>query len=182
MDIDNYVGEIRVFGGTFAPLNWAFCNGILLAINEYDMLYSLIGTTYGGDGQNTFALPDLRSRVVVSQGQSTSGSPYTMGQVGGQENVTLTNAQMPNHQHPIANLSGMAAQTGGTPQTSAKDAYFGNSQSAIYKNTGSGVNLNSGAVSGSSSVVGSSAAHSNIQPVLGCNYIIALVGLYPSFE
>ncbi|MFD2720679.1 phage tail protein [Hymenobacter monticola] len=180
--MENYIGEIRIFGGTYAPEGWQFCNGALVQISENETLYSLIGTAYGGDGQNTFALPDLRSRVVVSQGTSTSGSPYAMGQVGGQENVTLTSAQMPIHQHPIANLSAVTAQTGGTPQASAQNAYFGNAGGTIYKNEGSGVNLNASAVSGSSSVVGSSTAHSNIQPVVACNYIIAMQGIYPSFD
>lgn len=180
--MENYVGEIRIFGGTYAPEGWAFCNGAILSISEFDVLYSLIGNTYGGDGQQTFALPNLQSRVVVSQGTSATGTTYAMGQLGGQENVTLTSMQMPIHQHPIPNLSGITAQTGGTPQTSPNGAYFGSNGAAGYQNTGSGQNMAAGVVSGMSSVAGSSAPHSNLQPCVALNYIIALQGIYPSFD
>src|SRR5882762_11060093 len=95
-----YVGEIRMFGGTFAPAGWAFCAGALMAISENDTLFNLIGTTYGGDGQSTFALPDLRSRVPVHMGTLSGGGTYTIGQSGGEETVTLTVNQTPAHTHP----------------------------------------------------------------------------------
>jgi microcystin-dependent protein len=180
--MENYVGEIRIFGGNYAPEGWAFCNGSLLLISQFEVLYTLIGNTYGGDGQQTFALPNLQSRVVVSQGRSASGTTYAIGQVGGQETVTLTGAQMPLHQHPITNLSGVTAQTGGTPQTNPNGAYFGSNGAAGYQNTGSDQNMNAGVVSGMSSVAGSSTPHSNLQPCVGINYIIALQGIYPSFD
>src|SRR5690242_13853470 len=93
---DSFMGEIRIFGGTFAPLGWAFCNGALLSIAQNGALFNLIGTTYGGDGQNTFALPDLRGRVPVHQ-----GTGYVMGQVAGEETVTLTTSQLPAHTHGV---------------------------------------------------------------------------------
>src|SRR6201999_4560318 len=110
-----YIGEIRMFGGNFAPAGWAFCNGALLPISENDVLFNLIGTTYGGDGQNTFALPDLQSRVPVHQG-TLAGQTYTLGQTGGSESVTLTTSQIPSHSHvPQANN---AAGTSTSPQNS----------------------------------------------------------------
>lgn len=180
--MENYVGEIRIFGGTYAPEGWAFCNGALLSISQFETLYTLVGTTYGGDGQQTFALPNLQSRVVVSQGTSATGTNYVMGQAGGQEAVTLISTQMPLHQHPITNLSGVTAQMGGKPQTNPNGAYFGSNGAAGYQSTGSDQNMASGVVSGMSSVAGSSTPHSNLQPCVALNYIIALQGIYPSFD
>src|SRR2546421_3703399 len=97
-----YVGEIRMFGGNFAPLGWAFCDGQSLAIAEYETLFQLIGTTYGGDGQETFNLPDLQSRVPNHMGTlSSTGTTFTIGQQGGAETVTLTTQQLPTHTHPL---------------------------------------------------------------------------------
>ena len=104
-----YVGEIRMFAGNFAPAGWAFCNGAQLAISENDVLFQLIGTTYGGDGQNTFNLPDLQSRVPVHMGTG-GGSSYIIGQTGGEEQVTLTTAQIPVHSHPPLCNSGPGNQ------------------------------------------------------------------------
>src|SRR5512136_2572601 len=94
-----YVGEIRMFAGNFAPQGWMFCEGQLLPISQYDALFNLIGTTYGGDGINTFALPDLRGRVIVGPGQGSGLSNYVLGQQGGVETVTLTTNQIPQHSH-----------------------------------------------------------------------------------
>src|SRR5437868_3362158 len=109
-----FVGEIRMFGGNFAPAGWAFCNGQLLAISENDTLFNLIGTTYGGDGQNTFALPDLRGRVPVHMGQGPGLSNYIIGQNGGVETVTVTIAQIPQHTHPAMAQSEPGNQTSPT--------------------------------------------------------------------
>jgi microcystin-dependent protein len=179
--MDNYLGEIRVFAGNFAPQGWAFCKGQLLPISENDALYALIGTIYGGDGQTTFAVPDLQSRVAVGQGQSPQGTNYTVGMAAGVEAVTLTAAQMPVHQHPVINSS-VIAITGGTAQNSPGGAYFGNSGGAAYANSNSGKSLNPGTVTGQSTPAGGSQPHSNLQPVLALNYIIALTGIYPSFN
>src|ERR1700722_10589487 len=98
-----YVGEIRMFGGNFAPAGWMFCEGQLLAISEYDTLFNLIGTTYGGDGQNTFGLPDLRGRFPLHQGTDANGNSYMIGESGGFDSVTLTVQQIPLHSHvPLA--------------------------------------------------------------------------------
>src|SRR6186713_2435722 len=94
-----FVGEIRMFGGNFAPAGWAFCNGQVLPISENDVLFNLIGTTYGGDGQETFALPNLQSRVPIHMGQGPGLSSYTIGEMGGTETVTLTTNQIPAHNH-----------------------------------------------------------------------------------
>src|SRR5580658_742842 len=102
-----YVGEIRMFGFGFAPQGWALCNGQLLPINQNQALFSLLGTTYGGDGRTTFALPDLQGRVPIHMGQGAGLSPYVMGQVGGVENVTLTIAQIPAHTHTVNGQSSL---------------------------------------------------------------------------
>ena len=103
--MDPYIGEVRMFGGNFAPLGWAFCNGQTLPISQYDALFTLIGTTYGGDGQTTFALPNLQGRLPVHQGNG-----FAMGQVGGSETVTLTTAQLPAHPHSFQANAGTGAQ------------------------------------------------------------------------
>lgn len=178
--MDNYVGEVRVFAGSYAPEGWAFCNGALMSISEYEALYTLIGTTYGGDGQTTFAVPNLQSRVVVGQGQSQSGTNYLIGMAAGVESVTLTTLQMPMHQHQILSSTTTAIK-GETGQASPAGAYFGDQGGNSY-GAGTDVRLNAGAVTGQSTVAGSSQPHSNIQPVLAMNYIIALNGIYPSFD
>ena len=165
-----FVGEIRLFGGNFAPAGWAICNGSLLAISEFETLFNLIGTTYGGDGESTFSLPDLRGRVPVHQGQGPGLSPYTIGESGGAETVTLTSGQMPAHTHPLRAASSPASAavgpTGVLAATSV-NAY------------GSGVPnmaMNAGAVV----AAGGSAPHENMAPFLGVNYIISLFGIFPS--
>src|SRR5205085_5882030 len=94
-----YIGEIRLFAGNFPPAGWMLCQGAILPISEYETLFNLIGTTYGGDGQSTFALPDLQSRIPVHQGTGSAGTPYTLAQTGGVEQVTLTTQQIPSHTH-----------------------------------------------------------------------------------
>jgi microcystin-dependent protein len=106
-----YLGNVILFGGNFQPLGWLFCQGQLLSIAEYDALFALLGTTYGGDGQTTFALPDLRSRVPIHQGQGSGLSSYVMGQASGTESVTLINSQMPSHTHTVL-VSNSPATTG----------------------------------------------------------------------
>ena len=173
-----YVGEIRMFGGSFAPAGWAFCDGALVPISENDTLFNLIGTTYGGDGQNTFGLPDLRGRVPVHQGQLSGGQNYTLGEKGGVESVTLSTNQIPNHSHPFI-ADGNNATTG-TPT----NAYFANAAPKKYYTTPNShtpdpptwVNMNAGMLP----VQGGSQPHSNIQPILGINFIISLFGIYPS--
>jgi microcystin-dependent protein len=176
--MENYIGEIRVFAGTYAPLDWAFCNGQLLAINEYSALFQLIGTTYGGDGATTFAVPNLSGRVVVGQGAGPGLTPYTMGAVAGTEKVTLLTPHLPVHQHPFAGA--VSVVTGGTAQNAPTGAYFGDHAGSNYDPGASSKTLAPNAISGQMTPAGSSLPHNNIQPVLALNYIISLNGIYPS--
>jgi len=166
-----YVGEIRMFAGTFAPVGWLFCAGQTLPISEYDTLFTLIGTTYGGDGQETFQLPDLRGRVPVSQGSGPGLTPRTIGERGGVENVTLTVQQIPSHSHqPVA---AVAAATTGSPA----GAVWAASAGAAFA-TGQAL-----ATPMAADVVrpaGGSQPHENRSPALAVSFIISLFGIYPS--
>lgn len=169
---DCYIGEIRMFGGNFAPVGWAFCDGSLLSIAQYDALYSLIGTTYGGDGQSTFALPDLRGRFPIHQGQGGGLSPRVLGEMAGTESVTLQTSQMPAHNHtPVANT---AAGNSNDPN----GMYWASSASVQQYLPGdqANTNMNTGAIGSA----GGSQPHDNMQPHLVINFIISLEGIYPS--
>lgn len=170
-----FVGEIRMFGGTFAPAGWALCDGRTLAISEYETLFTLIGTIYGGDGQSTFNVPDLRGRVPLHFGTAQTGTTYVQGQLAGTEAVTLTNNQMPAHTHPMrATSSGQVA--------SPQGAYY-----AVATSTQGGVvtygtpPITTALAPGSVvAPVGGSQPHTNVQPTLFVNYIISLFGIFPS--
>ena len=176
-----YVGEIRMFAGNFAPNGWEFCEGQLLLISENEVLYQLIGTTYGGDGQETFALPDMRARIPVHfGGPIDAASPPTIGQMamtGGLETVTLTSAQMPSHTHvPVASdAAGTLSPTNSllTVPTSTQAGL------KIYNN-GSTVTPNTTLSSQSISPVGGSQPHENMMPYLCVNFIISMFGIFPS--
>lgn len=178
--MDNYIGEIRVFGGNFAPQGWAFCNGAPVNISENPALFQLIGTTYGGDGQTTFNLPNLQSRVVVGQGTAVTGTNYQIGMTMGVENVTLTSQNLPVHAHPVS--SPINALNGGTSINTPVNNQFGGSGAAEYASptTGANTTLAADAIIGQTTVVGTPGPHLNIQPVLALSYIIALEGIYPS--
>ncbi|MBI5655918.1 MAG: phage tail protein [Geobacter sp.] len=168
---DCYIGEIRMFGGNFAPMNWAFCDGRILSISEYSELFSLLGTTYGGDGITTFKLPDLRGRVPVHSGQGPNLTNRQTGSVFGTETVTLDTTQIPAHSHVVS--------AGGDGTVADPTAH--------YPGNSIGFNLYSAATPDSTmnpSAVGPSATagaqpHSNLMPTLCINYIIALTGYYP---
>jgi microcystin-dependent protein len=163
---DPFVGEIRMFGGNFAPLGWAFCDGSLLSISENDVLFALIGTTYGGDGQTTFALPDLRSRVPIHMGNG-----FIPGQPGGQETVTLIVSQIPSHTHPaMADGSGVSA-------TSPQNNVWGNwgVLGTPFTDQPANVQMNAQALQ----PAGSSQPHDNMLPYLAVNFIISLFGIFP---
>jgi len=164
-----YVGEIRMFGGTFAPAGWMFCDGHLLPISENEPLFALIGTTYGGDGQSTFALPDLRGRVPVHQGNGAPSS-FPIGQLGGVETVTVTTAQMPAHSHPM--LASSAISTLATPQNNVT----GQAAAKLYHAGNPSVFLNPQSVT----TTGGSQPHDNFQPYLCVSFIISLFGIFPS--
>jgi microcystin-dependent protein len=161
-----YVGEIRLFAGNFAPAGWAFCNGALLAISENETLFQLIGTTYGGDGESTFGLPDLQSRVPIHQGNG-----HVLAEAAGVESVTLTVQQIPAHTHPLTATS--APGTTNTPagnllaQTSSVTPYINDTPSATM-------------AAGSIAQTGGSQPHDNTQPFLCVSYIISLFGIFPS--
>jgi microcystin-dependent protein len=169
---DQYLGEIRMFGGNFAPYGWALCNGQLLAISQNTALFSLIGTYYGGDGVTTFALPNLQSRVPLHQGQGAGLSPYTLGQLGGTESVTLTTLQMPQHNH---SLNATPANANNNRANAATLASSTNSTN-IYSNVAPAEAMNAGSIG----FAGSSQPHTNVQPYLTITFIIALQGIYPS--
>ena len=161
-----YVGEIRMFAGNFAPAGWMFCEGQLLPISEYETLFNLIGTTYGGDGQSTFALPDLRGRIPLHQGNG-----FTLAETGGAEEITLTVNQIPAHSHPFLATTDIANQ--GSPsgtlcaQPSVTKLYFAAAGAAVM-------------APNSITPTGGSQPHNNFQPYLCVDFIISLFGIFPS--
>ena len=176
-----YVGQIIMFAGNFAISGWAFCAGQLMPISENDTLFNLIGTTYGGDGQSTFALPDLRSRIPIHMGQGSGLSNYQLAQTGGAETVTLSLNQIPVHNHPVpvvvANAGNSQANPG--PSVVLADAQVGGPNIpnpwAPY-DSGNQATLKAGTLA----VSGSNQPHENLMPYLTINYIISLFGVYPS--
>lgn len=162
-----YVGEVRMFAGNFAPAGWMFCEGQLLPISENETLFQLIGTTYGGDGQNTFALPDLRGRVSIHQGNN-----FILAETGGVETVTLTASQIPAHSHvPNANSGN------GTSTDPANNFWAAQPSLLQYSATGTAnTNLNASTLS----FTGGNQPHENMQPYLCVSYIISLFGIFPS--
>jgi microcystin-dependent protein len=160
-----YVGEIRMFGGNFAPAGWMFCEGQLLPISENETLFNLIGTTYGGDGQSTFALPDLRGRLPIHQGNS-----FILAQTGGTEQVTLTVQQIPLHTHPFVASTKVASSTSPTNQVIAQSA-----QRAVYFESSPTTPLAPSAIS----PIGGNQPHTNFQPYLCIDFIISLFGVFP---
>ena len=160
-----YVGEIRMFAGNFAPAGWMFCEGQLLPISEYETIFNLIGTTYGGDGQSVFALPDLRGRVPIH-----FGNGFTLAETGGAETITLTSSQIPAHTHPFL------ATTGSPGTTSPQGAVPAVPTASIYNSGTSPVNMAAEAIS----ATGGSQPHENFQPYLCVDFIISLFGIFPS--
>ncbi len=161
-----YVGEIRMFGGNFAPNGWLFCDGSLLPISENEVLFMLIGTTYGGDGESTFALPDLRGRIPVHQGNG-----FVMGEMAGVEQVTLTTTQIPAHGHPL-----LASTSAGSDNNTSGKLLAQSPTVSAYVEASTDGNLAANAISS----VGGSQPHDNIQPILCINFIISLYGIFPS--
>jgi microcystin-dependent protein len=172
--MDNFIGEIRLFAGSFVIDGWAYCDGSLLQISQYDALFTLLGTTYGGDGQTTFALPDLRGRVPVHQGPLSQfgGVSYAPGEAGGSEAVTLVESQVPTHTHALAATTNKG--TAATPM--ANIIATPPEECKLFRETTGTVALNSVEVG----VAGGSLPHSNMQPFVAINYIIALAGIFPA--
>lgn len=167
-----YVGEIRMFGGNFPPNGWMFCEGQLLAIAENDTLFNLIGTTYGGDGQSTFALPDLRGRLPIHNGTNpNTGSTFQLGEAAGAEEITLTTQQIPTHTHPMqaSTADASSPNPGGNvlSQTVTTTPYYNDTPNVA-------LNFNS------ITPAGGSQPHTNFQPYLCIDFIISLFGIFPT--
>jgi microcystin-dependent protein len=164
---NQYLGEIRVFAGNFAPVGWLACDGSLLSIAQFDALFALIGTTYGGDGQTTFALPDLRGRWPMHVGTN-----FQLGQVGGEEQITLTTNQIPVHSHTLtaSSVANSSSPEGGTPAPSALPRY------ATPGSVGASDEILPSAVAAQ----GGSQPHENRSPYLGLTFIISVEGIFPS--
>ena len=160
-----YIGEIRMFAGNFAPVGWNFCDGSVLPISDYTALFNLIGTTYGGDGQTTFALPDLRGRLPIHQ-----GSGFVLGGNGGVEQVTLTVPQIPAHTHVAT------AQSAGGSSSSPAGGVWAGSNANQYSSNNSNATMKAGDIG----ATGGSQPHNNLMPYLCVNFIISLFGIYPS--
>lgn len=160
-----YIGEVRMFAGNFAPAGWMFCEGQLLPISEYETLFQLIGRTYGGDGQSTFGLPDLRGRIPLHM-----GSGFTLAQTGGQEEVTLTVNQIPAHSHTVQAVNTAANKTSPT----------NNHLAAVSSNFLYIADAPTDNMASTLTQTGGSQPHSNFQPYLCLNFIISLFGIFPS--
>jgi microcystin-dependent protein len=164
-----YVGEIRMFGGNFPPVGWMFCDGQQLPISENETLFQLIGTTYGGDGESTFNLPNLQSRFPIHMGTGPDGVNYQLAEMAGVESVTLTTQQIPVHTHPF-----LVSGQGGTSKNPG-----GNMVAAgitVYRPAPPTAPMNANSVTPQ----GGSQPHENMQPFLCINYIISLFGIFPS--
>jgi microcystin-dependent protein len=158
-----FIGEIRMFGGSFAPAGWAFCDGQLMPISQNDALFTLIGTTYGGDGQETFGLPNLQSRIPMH-----AGNGFILAEAAGVESVTLTTQQIPLHNHPPMALT--TPGSNGSPQ----NGIWAQSQSGNYALSAPSV-----AMAGPSAITGGSQPHDNMVPYLVISFILSLFGIFP---
>ena len=171
---DPFVAEVRIFAFNFAPKGWAFCDGQLLPISQNTALFSLLGTTYGGDGKSIFALPDIQGRSVVNPGQGPGLSLYDLGQEGGEEAVTLLDSEMPSHTHTLQAVT--APATTSVPSTSATLAR--SAGGSAYKTTAFGALVPMSPQT--LSVTGGSLPHNNMMPYLTLNFCIALQGVFPA--
>jgi microcystin-dependent protein len=166
-----YIGEIRIFAGNFAPAGWMFCEGQLIPISENDTLFAVIGTTYGGDGQETFALPDLQGRLPVHQGTGKGLGAYVLGEAAGVEEVTLNQQQIPTHTHALMGSLNQASATDPTGNLLAKP------DKNLYRPEPGSV---SAMATQSIGPAGGNQPHTNFQPYLCMNYIISLFGIFPT--
>jgi microcystin-dependent protein len=175
-----FVAEIRIFAGNFAPTGWAQCNGQLMPISQNTALFSLLGTTYGGDGRSTFALPNLQGSSPMQQGQGPGLSLRDLGETGGEQNVTLLQTEMPSHAHTFQASSAVADSGSPTNNVLAKSRWFLSAANrgavAIYNTPQSQVQLGPF----STSISGGNLPHNNLMPFLGLTFIIALQGVFPA--
>jgi microcystin-dependent protein len=167
-----YVGEIRMFGGSFAPAGWAMCSGQLMPISQNDTLFNLIGTTYGGDGQETFGIPDVQGRLPIHQGTNPqTGTTYQIGEMAGVEQVTLSTQQIPQHTHAL-----VASTSSGTTGVPTDNVLASNIQVSLYSQFPPTNNMNANAITS----VGGSQPHENMMPFLVITFIISLFGIFPT--
>ena len=174
-----FIAEIVMFGGNFNPRGWALCDGQLLNISSHTALFSLLGTTYGGDGRTTFALPDLRGRVPVHPGSGPGLSPRRLGEKGGSETNTLSVNQLPSHFHAAGGLK-MQGNTNGSSTEDPSDASLCEADSNVYNGNAPDAPMAANTVVGDTAATGGGQSVNNMQPFLGINFIIALTGVFPS--
>ena len=176
--MEGTIGEIRLFAATFAPRNWAYCQGQILSISSNSALFSILGTMYGGNGQTTFGLPDFRGRVAVGVGQGQGLSTWFQGEMAGFNSVTLTSAQLPSHNH-VSTMS--VPLSNGTPGTEVAGGYpLATAGGNIYAPGATPTNVTMVPQNGTSGIAGTSYPLNIQQPYLGMNYIICQYGIYPS--
>jgi microcystin-dependent protein len=170
--MDPFVAEIRIFGFNFAPRGWAFCNGQILPISQNTALFSLLGTTYGGDGKSTFGLPNMQGNVPLNFGQSSTGTLYDLGQMAGEQYVTLLQTEVPPHNHGVQSVPGNFT---GNSNVVGGNSYAKSAQGNAYLPPASLVNMAIQEVS----IVGNNQPHNNMMPYITLNFCIALQGVYP---
>lgn len=175
-----YLGEMRLFAGNFAPAGWAFCNGQSLSISQNDALFALLGTIYGGNGQTTFNLPDLRGRVPLNQGTGPGLSTYTIGQAAGVEQVTLLTTQMPAHSHVLNATTATGTVTSPGPSVMLATPVEAGVSTSLYVVPGTSALVQAPMAPQSITPVGGNQPHENMMPFQAINYIIALEGIFPS--
>jgi len=182
MSTEPFVGEVKIFGFAFTPIGYDYCKGQLYPIAQYTALFSLIGTTYGGDGQTTFALPDLQGRIPIGQGQGPGLPYYTIGEVGGTPSVTLTTANIPAHIHTLSNVSVQIKASNNTAdENSASGLFPGVAAASVYAAAATPNAYTGGTViSGTTDITGSNMPVGIVNPYLVLNYCIAVEGIFPS--
>ncbi|KIX22244.1 tail protein [Flavobacterium sp. 316] len=183
MSTEPFIGEIKIFGFNFAPVSYQLCSGQIMSIAQNTALFSLLGTTYGGNGQTTFALPDLRGRMPIGQGQGPGLPNYNMGQLAGTTNVTLLTANIPQHVHTLNSMQvKLQASSGNADEISPDGNFLATANSPIYSSNGatSGVFTGGTQVTGTTDITGSNIPINITNPYLTINYSIAIYGIFPS--
>lgn len=178
--MDGFIGEIRLFAPNFAPKNWAYCSGQLLAISQNQALFSILGTTYGGNGQTTFALPDLRGKAPVGVGQGLGLTNYTLGQQTGSATNTLTGSNLPPHTHTVTGTISMRTTSVLANSETANGTYFANDGSTKFDAQNDGTTMKPAIVNLVAGNPGSGLPVNNMMPYIAINYIICLFGVFPS--
>jgi microcystin-dependent protein len=181
--MEGYISEVRMFAGNFAPLNWSFCQGQLMSIAQYSPLFALVGTTYGGDGQNTFALPDLRSRVPIHNGTGPGLSTYQLGQMAGSESVTLTSLNVGGHTHAVTGNAAIQVNSGEGLTPIAVNNFPAGNGDAIYSSATDNSTMAAASLSGVTVAPQTPSGNTPIntlQPYVAINFIICLEGIFPS--